>query len=83
MHVLIEEAREALKTQGIEPEFSEFEDQVFQDDMDIEILYDMALDGVEDTSVGVSMGYGNLQFGEWFEPFLNASTPIHPYAAGG
>ncbi len=50
--------------------------------MDIEILYDMALDGVEDTSVGISMGYGNLQFGDWFEPLLNASTPIHPYAAG-
>ncbi len=22
-----------------------------------------------------------LQFAEWFEPFLNASTPVHPYAA--
>ena len=82
LHVLIEEAREGLKTQGIEPEFSEFEDQVFQDDMDINILYDMALDGVENTPVGDSMGYGNLQFDQWFEPFLNASTPVHPYATG-
>jgi len=81
LNVLIEEAREGLKTQGIEPEFSEFEDQAFQDDMDINILYDMALDGVEDTPVGDSMGYGNLQFNLWFEPFLNASTPVHPYAA--
>jgi len=81
LHVLIEEAREGLKAQGIEPEFSEFEDQVFQDDMDINILYDMALDGVENTTVGDSMGYGNLQFVQWFEPFLNASTPVHPYAA--
>ncbi len=82
LHVLIEEAREGLKTQGIEPEFSEFEDQVFQEDMDINILYDMALDGVENTAVGDSMGYGNLQFDQWFEPFLNASTPVHPYATG-
>ncbi len=81
LRVLIEEAREGLKTAGIKPEFSEFEDQTFQDDMDINILYDMALDGIEDTPVGDSMGYGNLQFGEWFEPFLNASTPVHPYAA--
>ena len=82
LHVLIEEARECLETEGIEPEFSEFEDQVFQDDMDINILYDMALDGVENTPVGDSMGYGNLQFDQWFEPFLNASTPVHPYATG-
>ena len=81
LHVLIEEAREGLKTQGIEPEFSEFEDQAFQDDMDIKILYDMALDGIEDTPAGDSMGYGNLQFDQWFEPFLNASTPVHPYVA--
>jgi len=32
LNVLIEEAREGLKTQGIEPDFSEFEDQAFQDD---------------------------------------------------
>ncbi len=81
LHVLIEEAREGLKAQGIEPELSGFEDRAFQDDMDVEILYDMALDGIEDNPVGDSMGYGNLQFDQWFEPFLNATTPIHPYAA--
>ena len=70
-----------MKEQEIEPEFSEFEDQVFQDDMDIKILYDMTLDGVENAPAGDSMGYGNLQFDQWFEPFLNASTPVHPYAA--
>ena len=49
--------------------------------MDIKILYDMTLDGVENAPAGDSMGYGNLQFDQWFEPFLNASTPVHPYAA--
>ncbi len=78
MRALIEEAMHALKTQGIEPDFSEFEDQAFQD-MDIEILYDMALDGIEETPVGVSMDH--LKFDLWFEPFLNAATPVHPYAA--
>ncbi len=62
LHVLIEEAREGLKAQGIEPEFAEFEDRAFQDDMDIQILYDMALDGIEDTPVGDNMAYANLQF---------------------
>ena len=81
LHVLIEEATEGLKTQGIEPEFSEFEDQVYQDDMDINILYDMSLDGIEDTTIGDNMAFANLQFDQWFEPFLNASTPVHPYAA--
>jgi len=80
LHVLIEEAREGLKAKGTEPDFSEFEDRVFQD-VDIEILYNMALDGIEDTTAGDRMSYANLQFDQWFEPFLNASTPIHPYAA--
>ena len=75
--MLIEEAREALKAKGTEPEFSEFEDRVFQD-VDIDILYKMVLDGIEDTTVGDRMSYAYLQFDQWFEPFLNASTPIHP-----
>ena len=48
--------------------------------MDINILYDMSLDGIEDTSVGDNMAFANLQFDKWFEPFLNASSPVHPYA---
>ena len=80
LYVLLDEARENLAAEGTEPAFSEFEDQAYEEDMDIVVLYDMALDGIEDTSVGDSMGYGNLEFDRWFEPFLNATTPIHPYA---
>ncbi len=79
MHVIIEEAKEGLEARGIERDFSEFEDQVYQDDMDISVLYDMSLDGIEDSSVGDNMAFANLQFDQWFEPFLNASTPVHPY----
>jgi len=78
LRALIEEAIDVLKTQGVEPDFSEFEEEAFQD-LDVDILYDMALDGVEDTPVGVSMDH--LKFELWFEPFLNATTPVHPYAA--
>ena len=81
LHVLIEEAKSELSTQEITPDFIEFEDMAYQDDMDFVILYDMSLDGVESTSIGDDMAYANLNFGKWFEPFLNASTPVHPYAA--
>ena len=81
MHVLIEEAKEGLEANGIDPDFSELEDQVYQDDMDISVLYDMSLDGIEDTAIGDNMAFANLQFDQWFEPFLNATTPVHPYAA--
>ena len=81
LHVLIEEAKEGLEANGIDPDFTEFEDQVYQDDMDISVLYDMSLDGIEDTSIGDNMAFANLQFDQWFEPFLNATTPVHPYAA--
>ncbi len=81
LHVLIEEAKEGLEANGIDPDFSEFEDQVYQDDMDISVLYDMSLDGIEDTSIGDNMAFANLQFDQWFEPFLNATTLVHPYAA--
>ena len=50
--------REELKANGTEPEFSEFEDRVFQD-VDIDILYNMALDGIEETAVGDSMAYAH------------------------
>ena len=81
LYVLIEEARGALMAQEISADFSEFEDKAFQDDMDIMILYDMSLDGIEDSPVDEEMAFGNLQFDKWFEPFLNASTPVHPYTA--
>ena len=81
LHVLIEEASEGVMAQGTDPDFAEFEDQGLQDDLDIDVLYNMALDGIEDTPVGDRMGYGNLQFDHWIEPFLNASTLVHPYAA--
>ena len=81
LFVLIEEAKDVLESQGIIADFTEFEDQAFQDDMDIMVLYNMSLDGIEDSSIGDEMGYGNLEFDKWFEPFLNASTPVHPYTA--
>lgn len=47
--------------------------------MSVGYLYIQRFDGIEDSDVGANMGIGNLRFDEWFEPFLNAATPLHPY----
>ena len=67
--------------QGEEASFAAFEDVAFQD-ADHELLYDMTRDGLEDSSVGARLGIGHLHFDDWFEPFLNAPTPVHPYGEG-
>lgn len=80
LHILIEQAKNQLQAEAIESDFSLFVILAFQD-LDFEVLYDMAMDGIEDTTVGTEMAYDNLPFDNWFEPFLNATMPIHPYAA--
>ena len=76
---LISEAESILEFKGIEPDFGDFTDAVFQD-LDHEYLFGGSLDGIEDTDIGARLGIGHLHFDEWFEPFLNATTPVHPYA---
>jgi hypothetical protein len=80
LHILIEQAKNQLRAEAIESDFSLFVSLAFQD-LDFEVLYDMAMDGIEDTTVGTELAYDNLPFDNWFEPFLNATMPIHPYAA--
>lgn len=80
LHILIEQAKNELQADAIEPDFSSFVSLAFQD-FDFEVLYDMSVDGIEDTRVGAEMAYGDLRFDEWSKPFLNATMPIHPYAA--
>ena len=77
-HALISEAEVLLKEQGVDPEFGIFEDEIFQD-ADYEYLFSGELDGIEDSDMGDRLGIGHLHFDEWFEPFLNAQTEVHPY----
>jgi len=65
--------------QDIEDDFDPFEEVVFQD-FDFEILYQMELDGLEDSDAGAIMGVANLRFNDWFKPFKNAASEVHPYA---
>jgi hypothetical protein len=77
LHILIEEATALLEIDGINAEFNEFEDVIYQD-WDFEYLYDLEVDGIEDGKTGAELGIVNLRFSEWFKPFVNASFPVHP-----
>ncbi len=79
-HALVSQAEVMLETKSTAPDFDMFVDSVYQD-LDHEYLFGGRLDGIEDTDVGANMGIGLLRFNEWFEPFLNATTPVHPYSA--
>ena len=78
LRALIEEAKEVLDQEGIKADFGLFEDEAFQD-ADHEFLFMPEADGIEDSPEGARLGVGNLRFDEWFTPFLNASTQVHPY----
>ena len=81
LHVLVAESSALLEERGIEPQFGDFEDEVYED-LDHEYLYRPEFDGIEDSEVGAAHGIGHLSFDEWFEPFRNASTAVHPYCQG-
>ena len=51
LHILIEQAKNQLQAEAIEPDFSLFEGLAFQDG-DYEVLYDMSIDGIEDALSG-------------------------------
>ena len=78
LRALIEEAKEVLGREGIDADFGLFEDEAFQD-ADHEFLFMPEADGIEDSPEGAQLGIGNLRFDEWFTPFLNASSQVHPY----
>ena len=78
LHALIENANMILKEDGVEADFGLFIDDAFQD-FDYKFLYNLEMDGVEDTEVGIQHGIGRLHFDEWFIPFDNAATAVHPY----
>lgn len=81
LRILIDDAKSWLRDYAdVEPDFTAFEDVVLQD-ADIEWLYELAHDGIEDTEAAEQLGIGHLHFDEWFKPFLNATTTVHPYSA--
>lgn len=54
------------------------EDTLFED-LDHELLYDPALDGIGSSPLGGQRGMANLNVSSWFTPFLDRA--VNPYAA--
>ena len=79
LHILIMEAEALLDIEVVESDFGVFQDSAFQD-LDHEYLYDLGIDGIEDSELGKELGIGHFRFDEWFRPFNNAADAIHPYA---
>lgn len=77
---LIRQAQATLEMRNLDSDFNGFKDDVFQD-LDYEILYDPAADGIEDTAAGDELDLQFLHFDDWFKPFDDATTVVHPYAS--
>ena len=80
LRAIVDRAKAVLQMkaeeEGGEPDddFEEFEEAAFPD-LDAELLFDPALDGIEDTDVAKHMGMV-LKPTEWFKPIYRE---VHPY----
>lgn len=68
------EMKSEVEGMDSEMDFSLFEDVAFPD-LDIELLFDPALDGIEDTDVARALGMV-LKPQDWFKPIYD---DVHPY----
>jgi hypothetical protein len=76
-HVIKQEASQLLAQAGEAADFTRWDDAVFED-LDHELLYDPALDGLPDTEVARVLGMSNLTYEDWFVPF-DPPRVVHPY----
>ena len=76
----IDLAEAHLDENGIEADYELFEEAIYQDS-DFKFLYQPEVDGIEDSPEFSYLGIGQLRFDEWFLPFDNAATAVHPYSA--
>jgi hypothetical protein len=81
LHAIIECAEALLESEGLQADFTEFEDEAFED-ADVEQLFDPALDGIENSELGQKLGMAHLRFEDWFRPF-RGEDPVHPYVDPG
>jgi len=79
LRALIERAEVELELQGKEADYSSFWDLSFED-ADIEMLFNPAWDGIEDSEIGDHLGVQNLEVERWFDPLYDIA-PVHPYVA--
>lgn len=76
-HILIQEAIGVLEGEGEEADFGAFEQELFED-LDFEMLYDNAYDGIEETAFAEELGVVNLAFADWFTSFGSPDSDTYP-----
>lgn len=79
LRALVERAEVELELQGKEADYTSFWDLAFED-TDIELLFNPAWDGIEDSEIGDHLGVGNLTVEHWFDPLYDIA-PVHPYVS--
>jgi hypothetical protein len=72
-------AVELLEAEGELADFAAWDDGAFED-LDHELLFDPALDGLPQTEVARALGMANLEYDDWFVPF-DPPRVVHPYLA--
>ena len=55
-------------------------EELLFEDLDHELLYDPALDGIEDDEQSQPPGMAPMRFNDWFRPF-NSDRSLPPYTA--
>lgn len=76
-YILTQAATQLLEQAGDAADFDAWADAVFED-LDHELLYNPALDGLPDTEVARVLGMSNLAYEDWFVPF-DPPRVVHPF----
>lgn len=74
---LIQVATGILETTDEETDFNAFKELLFED-IDFELLYDNAFDGIEETQLAEKLGIANLAFADWFTSFGSPGSDTYP-----
>ncbi|MEV7189744.1 hypothetical protein [Kitasatospora sp. NPDC093102] len=69
-----------LLDDGVEDALVSFRENVFED-LDHELLYEPAMDGIDQDPAAAVLGIAPMSVEDWFTPFDFGSV-VHPYAAG-
>lgn len=76
LRALIERAEMHLEHEGREADFGDFIELAFQD-TDLDMLFNPAFDGIEDSDIADYLGARTLHPDRWFEHFYS-EIPVHP-----
>lgn len=75
----VEALEPMLPNLGLAPGWRALVDDTLYEDLDHELLYDPAMDGISDSPLGNSLGMANMNPSAWFIPF--AGCAVNPYTA--